>query len=184
MKNIEYKVKDKQEAPQQLQKRSNLTKNSQQSSLVTPFLMTTVLHLENNHNICPFLHTWSAHTAASVCVSTVAQCVVRDGRVRFCECLWEAILPTVRGLLHVTLFYTTQSTAGPGIVSVHECHHQKHLTCNPRMQMRRGGVGGGWSYGPFGKCIQEKRRKRWVPSPCSAPRLESFILWTLVHRSG
>lgn len=143
MKNIEYKVKDKQEAPQQLQKRSNLTKNSQQSSLVTPFLMTTVLHLENNHNICPFLHTWSAHTAASVCVSTVAQCVIRDGRVRFCECLWEAILPTVRGLLHVTLFYTTQSTAGPGIVSVHECHHRKHLTCNPRMQMRRGGVGGG-----------------------------------------
>lgn len=76
-------------------------------------------------------------------MSTVAQCVVRDGRVRFCECLWEAILPTVRGLLHVTLFYTTQSTAGPGIVSVHECHHQKHLTCNPRMQMRRGGVGWG-----------------------------------------
>lgn len=57
---------------------------------------------------------------------TVAQCVIRDGRVFFCEYLWEAVLRTVRALVYVTFFYTTQSTAGPGIVSVHKCHHQKH----------------------------------------------------------
>lgn len=31
-----------------------------------------------------------------------------------------------RSLVHIPFGYTTQSTAGPGIDSVHKCHHHKH----------------------------------------------------------
>lgn len=31
-----------------------------------------------------------------------------------------------RSYVHIPFGYTTQSTAGPGIVSVHKCHHHKH----------------------------------------------------------
>ena len=63
-----------------------------------------------------------------------------------------------RTLVHFPFGYTTQSTAGPGKVSVHECHHHKHS-----IQMCRCFPGGGVRI-TGGLAIASKRRVKKMTS--------------------
>lgn len=121
-----------------------------------------------------FMRRVLIHLQACVCVFTVAHWIIRDGQVFF----WEVICSTASDLVHIPIFYTTQSTAGPGIDSVHKCRYQNHS------QSTHADAPGVWTVGVWSiwQMHSREEKKRWVPFTCSAPwRLDSIILWILLY---
>lgn len=88
-------------------------------------LMSSILHFENVLiSPCPILHGYSAHTC--VCVFLIVRCgsvsSYRDGSSL------GFVKPGLFTEKHsrTGVYIPSQSTAGPGIVSVHKRHHHKH----------------------------------------------------------
>lgn len=89
--------------------------------------MSSILHFNNVLiNPRPLLHGYSAHVSGRAGWIIL---VVHCGSDKSWSSVREAGISTEkhwRSLVHIPFGYTTQSTAGPGIVSVHKCHHHKH----------------------------------------------------------
>lgn len=88
-----------------------------------------------------------------------------------------------RGSVQIPFGYTTQSTAGPGIVSVHKCHHHKHSQSR-HVDAPAGGFA--MVQIQFGNCVQENRERRRLQSLYTLNSTEVQFLHSLdplVHKN-